>query len=129
MCVFFHCVGVIGIVDSLNIPIFSASTTTTTHPSTKDRYLMNRLYIVTTDFSPICDMINGNELDVADIVLRERVQICFFILIFAITNLQYICYQIPNLNWVCIKIKHFEVIKKWRKKLGIDIFQHVTHFP
>ena len=30
---------------------------------------------------------------------------------------------------VCIKMKHFEVMRKWRKKLEIEIYRKVTCFP
>ena len=34
--------------------------------------------------------------------------------------------QISNIHGVCIKTKHFEVLRRWRKKIGIDIFQQVN---
>ena len=46
-----------------------------------------------------CDMIKRNESDVRDVVN-----------------------QISNCNGVCFKMKHFEVVRKFCKKIEIEIF-------
>ena len=58
----------------------------------------------------ICDMIKWNESDVADIAF-ETLE----------TKTVQLCNQISNFDEVYIKITIFEVMRKWRKKLGIVI--------
>ena len=74
----------------------------------------------------ICDMIKRNESDVRDVVFEILAKTVFnfvcFILFLALSNPSYLCNKISNFNGVCIKIKHFEVMRKWCKKLGIEIF-------
>ena len=37
--------------------------------------------------------------------------------------------QISTFNGFCVKMKHFEVMRRWHKKLGIELFRQATHSP
>ena len=70
-------------------------------------------------------MIKRNESDVGDIgfeILAKTVfQFLCFILLLALTNSSKLCNHISNCNGVCIKMRHFEVMRKWCKKMRIEI--------
>ena len=58
-------------------------------------------------------MIKRNESDVGDVVFE----------ILAKTVFKFLCFILfLDCNGVCIKMKHFEVLRKWCKKIEIGIF-------
>ena len=84
-------------------------------------------------------MIKRSESDVGDVVFEILAKTVFkflcFILFLALPNPTKLCNQISNCNRVCIKMKHLEIIRKWCKKIEIEIFDrllisldHVTYF-
>ena len=70
-------------------------------------------------------MIKRNESDVGDIgfeiLAKTRVPFPLFYIVFSIDEF-FMTLQPSNCNGVYIKMKHSEVMRKWFKKMGIEIF-------
>ena len=80
--------------------------------------------ILTKDDIMICDMIKRNESDVGNIVLEIMAKIVFkfFVLYcFYFWQIDHNSVTRYPVNVVCIKMKHFKVMRKLLKKLGVEI--------
>ena len=76
-------------------------------------------------------MIKRNESDVGHVVLEILAKTVFNRDCSNSIDKSFITLQ-PYIhfgNGVCIKMKHFKMMRKWCKKIEIEIFRQVTHSP